>query len=377
VKLNELIPDELLDEMIAKGYIKVTDHPTLGFQIFNYTEQAQFQRMWNPATMNCRGLIVDSDQNIIARPWRKFFNDQEYPYTQARLQQGPVEVTDKMDGSLGIMYDRGDRFGHCIATRGSFTSDQARHANLILLEKYSDYRPPAGWTLLFEIVYPENRIVVDYGDTDDLVLLGAVQTDTGMTVGPQALPNWPGPRAWVFPFKDYGEALMAPPRPGKEGYVLRWPHTDFQIKLKQEDYVRLHRIVTGLNERAVWERLSDPEAKPDGTYQDLYDGIPDELHAWVHSVAQPLKAQFVDMRARAKEAFIGIGAILRYRGWSGVSKHNRKEFAVLVKETVAEPWLRTCLFLLADGKSLDGFIWKQLRPAGETKRARPGPEDVA
>jgi RNA ligase len=313
---------------------------------------------------------VDDEQNIVARPWEKFFNDQEFPLAQARRQQGPVEVTDKLDGSLGIMFTvPGGK--PAIATRGSFTSDQAMHATLTLEAKYSDFRPPVGWTLLFEIVYPENRIVCDYGDLDDLVLLGAVQIDTGITVGPQIDVGWSGPRAEVFPFKDYTEALTAPPRPGKEGYVLRWPKTDFQIKLKQEDYVRLHKIVTGLNERGIWEGLRDGK--------DVFEGVPDELHDWVHSVAQPLRARHSDMYSLAIESYVAIDAILKHRGWGGISPHNRKEFAALTKERcpAGSPWLKTCMFLLFDGKDLRDFLWKQLRPVGETKRARPGPEDVA
>lgn len=40
-----------------------------------------------------------------------------------------------------------------------------------LTDRYSAWTPPTGHTVLFEIIYPENRIVVDYGEMEDLVLL--------------------------------------------------------------------------------------------------------------------------------------------------------------------------------------------------------------
>ena len=36
------------------------------------------------------------------------------------------------------------------------------------------------YTYLFEIIYPSNRIVVDYGSSRRLVLLAAVHTQTGI-----------------------------------------------------------------------------------------------------------------------------------------------------------------------------------------------------
>lgn len=69
--------------------------------------------------------------------------------------------------------------------------------------------PVAGWTYLFEIIYPSNRIVLDYGRTDDLMLLGAVQISTGTAVGPRdpICAPWPGPRIEVQAYLTLAEAL--------------------------------------------------------------------------------------------------------------------------------------------------------------------------
>jgi hypothetical protein len=82
----------------------VQTHPTLPLFIHNYSEKTQFDKRWDEVTMSCRGLILDNNGDVIARPWKKFFN-----YGEGRLKIDdvmPVEVTDKMDGSLGILYPR-------------------------------------------------------------------------------------------------------------------------------------------------------------------------------------------------------------------------------------------------------------------------------
>ena len=107
--------------------------------------------------------------------------------------------------------------------------------------------------VLVEIIYPTNRIVIDYGSLDDLVLLGAVDVATDRTFGPDAVDGWPGPIIERFDHATLADALAAEPRDNREGFVVWFPATDIRIKIKYAEYVRLHRIVTGLNARSVWE----------------------------------------------------------------------------------------------------------------------------
>ena len=81
-----------------------------------------------------------------------------------------------------------------LATRGSLNSDQATVATDIWQQKYPGVRFGHDVTPLFEIVYPDNRIVTDYGDMRDLVLLAVIDMATGADLPHEAL-DWPGPRA--------------------------------------------------------------------------------------------------------------------------------------------------------------------------------------
>src|SRR5690606_26325973 len=100
-------------------------HATLPLSILNYTEKAQWDRVWNPVTLTCRGLILDDDNEVVARPFGKFFNLADHEQDDPRLGW-PCDVYEKLDGSLGIAYRYGDHVG--IATRGSFDSEQAQWA---------------------------------------------------------------------------------------------------------------------------------------------------------------------------------------------------------------------------------------------------------
>lgn len=165
---------EAIKEEIAAGYISEQQHPSSLLRILNYTQRTQYEWRWNKETMQCRGLIVDENWNVVKRPFPKFFSLEQLG---GKFPSESFDVYDKLDGSLGILY----HINHVpmIATRGSFVSDQAIRATKIYQEKYGGIKVDNDKTYLFEIIYPENRIVVDYGDQEDLILLSVIETATG------------------------------------------------------------------------------------------------------------------------------------------------------------------------------------------------------
>jgi RNA ligase len=358
VKLSDILNTAALVAQVDSGHIRVQRHPEKStLCILNYTEKVQFERAWTPETLACRGMIVDeATGRVLARPFAKFFNHDE-PEASGVDTSGAVVVTDKMDGSLGILYHDGEDWA--IATRGSFASEQAIHATKIWRERYNGWVPPNGYTALFEIVYPSNRIVVDYGQADDLFLLGAVEIGTGETLSPvdtscHAPDVWMGPSAQTFQFTSYAEALAAEPRPNAEGYVLHFIEPDTRVKWKQEDYKALHKIITGWNERTIWELL-----KGGKKLADIAENLPDEFHAWAVEVSFDLIGTYMCLVFEIEEAYDTVVDGLP-EGYS------RREFALKAKESPYAP----ALFALLDGneKKLETWAWDQIRPAA-TKEA--------
>ena len=77
MKLFEYIDEYVLKEMLANGLISSRKHPFAPLTILTYTKECQGERIWNEATEKCRGLIIDDDLNIVARPFKKFYNYEE------------------------------------------------------------------------------------------------------------------------------------------------------------------------------------------------------------------------------------------------------------------------------------------------------------
>jgi RNA ligase len=304
VKFTELFSFEELELELQNGFVKEQLHPTLPLTILNYTDKATYERRWNNVTTHCRGLIVDMDTDeVIARGPRKFFNYGEPSATEYPLDT-PVRLTRKEDGSLGIgwaYYDAEEGLVyHDVATRGSFTSDQAEHAGEVLTNDDRaniDFAETGGYSRMWEIVYPENRIVLDYGDRDELIPLGTVDNKTGLIL---YRPN--SVLAHGIPaIMTLAEAIALPIPDDEEGYVLdildEYLSVVDHLKLKGARYKELHAAIFGLTEARVYEAwLKDGAA-------DLIEGLPDEVQPWALAVAQRLDGEWEDLNTRVLNAF--------------------------------------------------------------------------
>lgn len=377
-RLDDLFDVFDLEAAIEAGFVRAQQHPEFPLTIFNYTEKAAYERMWTPVTRQCRGLIADSNTSeIVARPFPKFFNHNETEAAALDFNE-PVVVTDKADGSLGILYPAPD--GWAIATRGSFASEQAKHATELFRRRYGAWMPPPGVTVLFEIVYPDNRIVLDYGDMDDLILLGLVDIKTGQTLSAGASflgIDWSGPVVEAFPHASLADALAAEPRTNAEGLVVHLLTSDQRVKIKQADYVAMHRVVTGFTARRLWERAAvhaTLAAQPDMPIKRVAQNL--RLDSAEAQAIVDAGADWVDtLRATAPEEFLAWidGTIAAQQ--AAVTQiltevHATAErLAPLPRKTAAAEVLqhprRGLIFAALDGKPITAQAWAAVYPAHE------------
>ena len=69
---------ELLQKhYIDKGLVVKQNHPTFPLSIYNYSRTTQYDGNWDRYTLACRGLVLDNEGNVIAKPFPKFFNYEE------------------------------------------------------------------------------------------------------------------------------------------------------------------------------------------------------------------------------------------------------------------------------------------------------------
>lgn len=318
------------DSHLEQGLIKRGENASGSVAVYNYvTAQVQFKKIWNPVTEASRGLIVNAATGeILARPFKKFFGWSEYsPEEQKSILQKDerVMVSDKLDGSLGILYtDPADGLEK-IATRGSLEGHHARLATEMYREKYTGkWSPKEGYTYLFEILMPGAGVVISYPE-ETLVLIGRVNNETGRSSLLTEVEEWPWEKAEVLPYESMAEVLNAPARPYKEGVVVHFLGSDLRVKVKYDEFIRLHRIGSGVSKYRVWEALSNgvkmEEWKP---------FLEEEFYSFVDEVASDLSARYDAVLTEALEAQAAV------REKFG-EQFNRKEFAQHVNATYSKP----------------------------------------
>lgn len=334
-------------EREAQGLITCRSHPTAALLIWNYTLKCQYEQAWDEITMQARGLITTPTGEIVARPFRKFFNLDQH---QGDLPLEPFTVTAKMDGSLGVLFFWDGQ--PQIATRGSFTSTQAQRANEIFA-RYNNFSFSSEYTYLFEIIYPANRIVVDYGETEDLILLAVIHTETGKEYDVHD-PMWADP--WPMPVVKRYDGIVDVAQlhhieeENAEGFVIRF-QSGLRLKLKFAEYMRLHRLLTQVNARVIWEHLRNNQP-----LDTLLEQVPDEFYAWVRQTRAQLEQQFSEIELQCRDAWRQAKSLA-----------TRKEQAVYIKRA-SYPGI---VFAMLDAKPYHDLIWRIVRPSAE----RPFRED--
>jgi RNA ligase len=368
ILLKNILPYDLFKRMLDEGFLRSQVHPLYPeLLIFNYTEAAQFGREWNEATNVCRGLILrlangvlDSDAEVVARPFNKFHNLNTAYVPETMEENLPNEaplVTMKLDGSMGIIYEYDGKAW--VATRGSFDSEQARRATAWYRQHGAML--PQGWpdgvTPVCEIIYPENRIVVDY-DFEGLVLLSMIDNETGKELSRFDVEMWGAINTLqvVTMFNKSLAECAAENTLNEEGYVLTYSN-GVKVKVKFAEYVRLHRVLTGLNPKAIWEMLAQNSgAAVDAILAD--PKMPITFISWFKGWVDQLREKYAEIEREAL-------AIFAARPASVV----RKDQALYFKQT---PQHMSLLFAMLDGKNYAGIIWDRIAPKGNQTFKKDG-----
>ena len=124
----------------------------------------------------------------------------------------------------------------------------------------------------------------------------------------------------------------------KEGFVVVFKN-GLRLKVKFDEYVRLHKLVTGISPKTIWEYLKEGK-----DIDDLLEKVPDEFYNWI-------KKEASDLRRRYKE----------------ILDICNKEFKILPSRKETAMYFRKCkyppiLFALLDKKEPSKIIWKMVKP---------------
>jgi RNA ligase len=338
---------KILNKYYEDGLLIRQTHPSLPLTIWNYSPKVQYGNIWDEITEQCRGLVTDGDGNIVARPFSKFWNLEEHDINELPVES--FEVTEKMDGSLIIGFFYGEEF--VIGSRGSFTSAQAIDARKILVGEMGVDPTKLfkrGHTYLFEYIAPHNRIVVNYGDVRKLVPLTIIHTDSMEEYTHKMIQDFYCPTHFEV-VKIYGgitdfKILKSQIDDNAEGFVVRFK-SGLRVKIKGEEYVRLHRIVTNVSNRTIWEYLSENK-----NFDEILERVPDEFYNWVKSTKQSLIDEYHKIEDEYKWIFKLINR--------AKNTNERKVFASYATKYK----YFSLLFLMYDKKEYSKHIWGLVYP---------------
>lgn len=328
-KTNNLLLEPFEAE-IKKKYVQKSIRDNL--VLFNYTEKCTYDGAWNEVTANSRGIIFNRNTgDLVAYPFKKFWNyselqrttgeDEENEMDKARKilfdsvrDNTPFDVYHKEDGSLGIIYHHNDKWN--VATRGSFSSDQARRAEEIL-KRYDMSSCNTDLTLLVEIIYPENKIVVDYKGEEKLVLLAAnhrvkaVEVSRSFLEKTAEMTGMPIVEKYNYTLDQMLELQKTLPK-DHEGFIVRFEN-GLRVKLKGAEYLRIHKLISQVSPLAFWEGMNNGKVRADflielpEEYRDEADVIVFKLENNYQLVKNTAQQQFIDCMANIYDEMDHVG----------------------------------------------------------------------
>jgi len=342
--MKDYILFEALKKEVQEGRISASRDEALGLTIFKYTQDTHIKDLWNDVNRQARGIIFRDDGTVMARPFPKFFNLNER--TETMVDNLPwnedVEIFEKVDGSCGIGY-RADLWNWKLATPGSMESDQAVKGTAILNHLYDLSHLPLDCTPVFEIIYPENRIVVDYSGETFLSLL-AVFEHNGEEWHPsrvdQIATKCGFRRPSRFNLNLHEELMFAD---NSEGYVVRFA-SGLRVKIKSPAYLRIHRLLNYMSPKGVIELIRGNEYRT--TVKDLPQYLArdlDDIRAYVQGLHNSIVHQAEDCRNLMLEK---LGMLCP-----------RKEYALYIQANVPNE-LTGFVFALLDDKEIEDKVWR-------------------
>lgn len=171
---HECLSNKLIYRLMVKEKITMREHAKYKhLKILKYHPGYNFfEDPDSQVVALCRGLVwSQEEERIVANPMPKFFNHFNYSpeHLDALFQKYEYHVYEKVDGSCVYCWFYGGEWH--FSTLGAFDSEQARVAKNIFARTCAYSNLNKDCTYAFEVVYPDNRIVLDYKNKRSLRLL--------------------------------------------------------------------------------------------------------------------------------------------------------------------------------------------------------------
>jgi hypothetical protein len=197
-------------------------------------------------------------------------------------------------------------------------------------------------TYCTEIIYPENRIVVNYENQRALRLLAVRNKNTGVEEPAGRIPII-AEQLGMKCRETYGLKLLEelPMSENMEGYVVRFNLNNLRVKIKNPWYLHIHRALDSKSLKRIIELVEG------GEWRAFWEALPKELQKEFDDLYGVIRTAMWDVEHRAEAAWSACSdAKMVIKGRDG--RHGRKEFAIWVTANVEEE-LRPIMYSIIDG----------------------------
>jgi hypothetical protein len=323
---------------------------------------------WTKDTLIFRSSVWNSAGELVSAGFPKFFNWGEQPdlsYTPFSMTaNGGVKLLEKIDGSTLIT----SRYKGELITRTRGTVDASVMENAHELETLKQKYPKAfdnglinegRYSLLFEWVSPENRIVLRY-DEPDLYLIGAIEHSDYSLMPQNALDGWAEeyglkrPKYYNFnSLKEMHEAVEA--FKGVEGLCVYCNHDQDIRKVKGADYLARHRMK---DELGSFERVVDfyfTQGRPN--FNDFYQAIVDTVDFETAEECRGDASRIVGGMKEVQKIFDHMKVFVDKFKNQGLT---RKQIATEVLSAYGNTNRASYAFKILDGKPLEDKEYKKV-----------------
>ena len=273
-------------EYIKSNHKLVSMKPTQynNVYVLKYSRKVFFKYLWNEMLCECRGTLVDSDMNVVSRPFTKIFNSDE-DFAPEFDDEEMVYVDDKINGFMACAtWHNGELIVSTTGTTWSEFADTARE----YIEKnihIDMFRNNPEFSFIFEICTPEDTHIID--EEFGVYLLGArvkswskVKSDLSYRTLNVMAVEYAKPDCVIYRplqytmlYRQVVEMLKTYKR---EGFVVTsCNNSSKQVKMKSPYYLTT-KFLTRINNTNIERLLSNPQAVKTKIDEEFF-GIADHI----------------------------------------------------------------------------------------------------
>lgn len=358
-----------LEQQCQKGWLRKATSEDGKLVQYNYSNKAQYEKYWNRHTKNNRGHIYEIETGkLIAMSFPKFFNFSELTVGEQRYLSKNTDFTvfEKMDGCLGICYFYNGKWR--VNSRGSFNSFASRVAEE-LLKKYPKIKEMnRNWTLLFEIIHPRTKIIVDYKGKKELCLIGGYSLDPLVEIEDSQLDYIAGvtgfsrPKKFNYSLKDIKDILTELDY-NNEGFVVKFNNSE-RVKFKGDGYLKIVKILCQLTPKNLWKTMENGKVDT-----NIISTLPEEIKSDYYYIKARLERFYSDVKESIHCEYCDLKhqfSVITQKSLELGSKLSHGDCKVIAEIINESEYRHKCiLFPYIKGYSIEKYLHKSIEPKGD------------